>query len=124
MTDAPSEQLLALAARVEAAKAGEQRELLIVAFSLIFPDHYMEGRSGIGPSRWSTFKQMIDPGAYESAAMQLVPEGWRKSYDDLDDGRCGWRFERDNEQIYSNAATPALALTAAALRAHASGEQG
>lgn len=121
--------LLELAERCEGASADEQATLLIEAFDLI------DWRSKPGRSagitqhnpRWFKFDKMIRAEAYESAAMMLVPEG-----DDISGER--FRLEHWNAAsvihaahvratawvpgaIRVYAASPALALTAASLRA-------
>ena len=117
-------ELVKLAERCEAATGDEQRELLREAFDLAFP--------GEGPNtnRRGRFDTMLACKAYESAAMTLVPEGWefvrlerRRSWPD--DPR-GDRQLLEAEMMephgsgYSKTSAPtaALALTAAALRAH------
>lgn len=114
--------MTALSDRVEAANADEQRAMLKEAYHALFPhnspqyDHQHRAR----------FVGFLDAGAYESAAMMLVPEGWFTS--DFHQGPSGgnwWDLSRirDGDQRYTSAAgmasTPALALTAAAIRAGA-----
>lgn len=67
--------LLTLAAQIEQATEGQQREMLEAAWHEIH-------RGGYGPEgSWDTcrkcdqFKAMLAAKAYESAAMMLVPEG-------------------------------------------------
>lgn len=137
--------LLELAERCEGASADEQREMLLLAFEAAMPmprptriarqpDGAHWPGDGIGPytsefSAWSEmgrrFRKMLDALAFESAAMMLVPEGWNGFI----------RFSTENEAmagIYDPAdgfwgdpsqslgKTPALALTAASLRARES----
>ncbi len=52
------------------------------------------------------------------AAMTLVPEGWDQRFENID-GSINWKLQRGSVVVSSNAATPALALTAAGLRARA-----
>lgn len=126
-------ELIALAECVEKAE-GPSHDLFEQAFYLSFPGHYMPGRSGYGPNRWETFKRFLDAGAYLDAAMTLVPElpGYRLfRYKIGKDGETGspyseWIWGNDETrhviQAMGIAATPALALTAAALRARAAQE--
>jgi hypothetical protein len=101
-----------LAAKCEQATAEQQAQLLREAFYALFPAYLVEPRRD--RSRKSRFIKMIDANAFESAAMMLAPEGWQ------------WRLEARNAKlqagdlvIAADGATPALALCAAALRAHA-----
>lgn len=116
-----------LIARLEAAKADQQRELLIEAFEAFHPypgpRHYL-----VTEIDWSwdrmrdRFMRMLDAQAYESAALTLVPEGclWGAGNEDCTDRPWAWCLppgkswdDADN----SYAATPALALCIAALKA-------
>lgn len=95
--------------------------------------------SGFGTNA-GRFSAAMDARAYESAAIMLVPEGWRfgieqaGAYDgsprdeawcwpyesnfdpDWQNGQQGYRDASDGARGY--AATPALSLVAASLRAH------
>jgi hypothetical protein len=98
MTDPAT--LLALADRCEQAAEPDQKAAMLAvvdALGLPSKQHYLIVR-------------MIKIGAYESAAIALVPEG------------CGWMVMGNAAKVKrwpSRAATPALALCAAALRARA-----
>lgn len=133
-----------LAERIEAAGVDEQRAMLEEAFSILFPapdsgqamahkngwgniiaPHQSNGANPISPAflSWWKIKQrfttMLDAEAYESAAMMLVPEGWDWGCGGHDDP-WGWVCPPDreyNESMKAHAATPALALAAAAIRA-------
>jgi len=100
--------LLALASRVEAATSG-CRKLDAEICSRLF------GRS-IGVSRY-TFN--ID------AALSLVPSGWNHGYSSRQGTEPSWRVvaqcwnAKPASTLHGEAATPALALTAACLRARA-----
>lgn len=76
--------------------------------------------------RHERVSELLEVGAYESAAMTLVPEGWHTG--DFHQGPSGgnwWKLStiREGATYYTSVsgigATPALALTAAALRAKA-----
>ncbi|API60572.1 hypothetical protein BSL82_15815 [Tardibacter chloracetimidivorans] len=121
-----------LAAKVEAAE-GPTFELMCDAFDLCFPkppriwtedynawaDEYTQWQA-----RASAFSLFLDVGAWENAAMMLVPEGWfwRVGHSTL---YAGWAhlnrkhpdFCNREDEHSAQAATPALALTAASLRA-------
>lgn len=124
--------LEALAARVEAAEAADQCALLIEAFEGINGPRCRNTVHGTlkFADGWFAFKKMLDAEAYESAALQLVPEGWTRLTDNTD-GReivelyCpdydkhGWvpqPIERG-----SHPTSLALAMCAAALLARARG---
>lgn len=110
MTDLPT--------RCEAAGAGEQRALLEEA-----------GRELYGVSsafNWPRFTTMLDAEAYLSAAEMLVPEGWtdvRNYHRKMSDGSLHAYAEIGFDHLdmcltaEGRAATPALALAAASLRA-------
>jgi len=115
--------LTTLASRVEAATAEMQGKMLDEAWEAC-AQHSAEFRrfacaylTSFGTNA-GKFAMAMDAHAYESAAMMLVPEG------------CGWELVKrmalgnyaatvKTEGLYSicPAATPALALTAACLRA-------
>jgi hypothetical protein len=92
--------LLALADRCEQAAGPDQKLVMLSvldALKLPSKQHY-------------AIIRMIEVGAYESAAIALVPEG------------CRWMIMGNAAKVGrwpSRAATPALALCAAALRARA-----
>lgn len=115
-----------LATRVEAGSADMQRELLNESWNAL-AQHSADFRTFARarcPGFWanaSKFAVMLDAWAFESAAMTLVPEGLR--FEVTTTGYrpgatvCGNILTGVHEGSY--AATPALALTAACLRAHA-----
>ena len=115
--DVKLDALTELAERCEKATAEQQRELLLEAFETLTAA-FVATPSAI------KFVRMLDAEAYESAAMTLVPEGW--TYDAYQ-GPSGqphrWKLRTigDGDKFYTEveakAATPALALCAAALRA-------
>lgn len=122
-----------LSDRLEQAEAGEQRELLLEAFAAAFPKpfrgHYEplpEHSEWVG--RRLVFIRKLDAEAFESAALSLVPEGWRLgnlATDDPKDGgstahlvRIGAGYGANpDDRRWATATTPALAICAAALRA-------
>lgn len=111
-----------LAARVEAL-AGPDRRIDTEILEMVggfTPTGLPTFRGGLG---YPAFTQSVD------AAMSLVPEGWAWTL--YSDASCeiGYEPERGglmNPEFQSDAATPALALCAAALRARptATGESG
>ena len=118
------EELLALADRVVAAIAEQQSYMLELAYQEI---HGIYPGAHISlPSHALRFGRMVRAEAYESAAMSLVPEGWgfvlaSKGIDDDNPDKWCVNIAQDPDDAgrLTFAATPALALTAAALRAHA-----
>lgn len=131
--------LLELAERVEAGERCDQYALLAEALIAIRGPLQSNPRPGIvvHNRHWFRFKRMLDAEAYESAAMTLIPEGWAldglsmwpgsKSLDACRANLLG-TYERNGERWHNSkcgrtkgsGATPANALTAACLRAHAS----
>jgi len=116
-------ELLALAARVEAA-TGADRELdfwISVRLGTTATDTdeaYQEDIDALG------IDGMDIPHAYTAsldAALSLVPSGWVCTHAYFNDQRAVFNFTkwRDGNPMYASgvALTPALALTAAALRA-------
>ena len=121
--------------RIESAAGADQRELLIEAFEAIFPTPVSSSYDPVtqewfGPAQWhelaDRFYAMLDAEAYESAALMLVPEGafWCLGHE----GDCEAPSEFKARLIVpklgsvdlrrqSIAATPALAICAAALKA-------
>lgn len=70
--------------------------------------------------KFNPFFYMLEARAYESAAMMLIPEGWHTRLATEDRHSHSWRWELRGGygvNIGARAATPALALTAASLRA-------
>lgn len=123
MTDPAT--LLALAERCEAADASEQRELLWEAFLALQarPDDHTPGVKEWS-WLWNRFNLMTGAEAYESAAMMLVPEGYGVKVRRWVNGRgAAGCYPSESADDWHNAATPALALCAAALRARAGGGQ-
>lgn len=133
-----AEELLDLASRCEAADASEQRELLEAAYEAVSGSSlYRDVVSTVdavegNAERASQFTAMLEVEAYESAAMQLLPEGQGRgcffmSRDSFGRTHCNaWTDVEFNRKVHASAATPALALCAASLkaRAHTSGERG
>jgi len=112
--------LLALAARVEAA-TGADRELDREIDRALFPQYWRRSETG------SWFSNYVHrPPAFTAsldAAASLVPEGWayhiavRPWFDVFQAKGSVWAFGQRVASFTASAATPALALTAAALRA-------
>ena len=127
MTDTQS-----LIARLEAATAIDQRDALISAYIAIHDGDHPEFCSS---TRALRFMRMLDAEAYESAALTLVPEGWRMAAlcqrdpwfcrletDDFESVTWGkgsdWITEvTSGSEATANSTTPALAIVIAALRA-------
>lgn len=134
MTNA--ETLLSLAERVEAASADETVSLLFDAFDLTNWRSKRRGSLVTHNPQWFAFVEFIRGRGFIDAAMSLVPEGWFLQFSDWQHptlrARGPWQAilvqDRDDlsgvfDARCDHAATPALALTAAALRAHASQSQ-
>lgn len=107
--------------RIEQATAEQVRELLEEAFNTLFPypgaEHYLALEvDWTWDWLYARFRKMLDAEAWTSAAEMLVPEGFV--------GMAGlgipeavlWRSGQFS-QVRGKAATPALALAAACLRA-------
>ena len=113
--------LLTLATQIEQATEDQQQDMLIAAWGAMFP--FIIGEQASQSARWESgakFSRMLAAKAYESAAIMLVPDGYdwdigTERNRDLD--ASAWLNKGDNfsEEIF--AATPALALAAACLRA-------
>jgi len=123
--------LVELAARVKAATAEQQAELLNDAFAVVFgPPKRVMDDDGVWLELRVRFDGLLKWRAFESAAMTLVPEGWDWS---AGTGRgTGWATlglkvtdrigGSSDDEISREASTPALALVAACLRARAAAE--
>lgn len=98
-----------LADRCEKATADEQHELLQQAGTFVLER---------GTEAWTAFNRAMHGFCYLDAAMTLVPEGWRRLLSERDDGSWVVSLLRHDakEREQGDAATPALALCAAALR--------
>ena len=118
--------VLALAARVEAATGAEQHEMLEAAFVAAHgpkPERVHGGSAGM--DAWlilhNPFVSLLWAGGFLDAAMSLVPSGWVCTHAYFNDQRAVFNFTkwRDGNPMYASgvALTPALALTAASLRA-------
>jgi hypothetical protein len=107
-------KLIELAERVEALTVDNDPRLwMIRAYEAIFgssPDH-----------RWAPFEKLINARAFFNAAMTLVPEGmtWCVGTMDGTPEAGVWGKGPVPADAYVKAADPALALTAACLRAMA-----
>lgn len=126
----PAETAEDLAARCEAA-SGPDRELDCLIYCATAQSHfeYWGGECVLavqgGFSARLDWKDLPHPTASIEAALTLVPEGYNWSLDYIN-RRCGAVLNNTpygKFAILADAATPALALTAAALRAHANKTQ-
>lgn len=113
-----------LSDRIAAAQEPDHA-LFAEAHLAIFPEPIGE-QAPIQTDNWRAwsnrrykFGQLLRHGAYVDAALTLVPEGWNRSFtDDPDDlGGCIAELWTAKQHAWANAATPALAMTAAALKA-------
>ena len=124
-------ELLALAARVEAAQ-GADRELDALIYDAVGHFAWWDAIKVVkrSPDRHEALMMNVRasnfaPTASLDAAASLVPEGWRWSVETLSSagplGLCEHWPQSGQRHPYTRgeAATPALALTAAALRARA-----
>lgn len=136
MTDKAT--LMALAERVEKASGDDQRELLIEAFKAIHGQK--PHRPSGGSPEWLAWLHLFNPffkkleaRAFLDAAMSLVPEGyiWMVTNSGLEHptkpdftraSAVVAEWESTAPMDDRSAATPALALTAASLRAIANKE--
>jgi hypothetical protein len=120
--------------RLEQATAEQQRELLEAAFVAIHGEPTEATRPNVASAwldRWRPFLALLDAGGFLDAAMSLVPEGWRWMAGQREFPHCrayvengelafrgfGLRPNPARQWFEVTAATPALALCAAALRA-------
>jgi len=110
--------LIELAGRVERAEA-DSGGLMILAYYACFgmPNTEAEHRP------FDRFHAMLNAGAYESAALTLVPDGlaWSGEFSDYNYANC-WPDTSDYDGRplgEGRGATPALAIVAAALKARA-----
>jgi hypothetical protein len=137
------DELIEMAERCERAEPSEQRALLTQAFEVVHGRQLAAG--------WETedgrcetnarlkFDRMLEAGAFESAAMTLVPEGWaveRSGWHTIAEPHHAgfelWQYRKNADGEYrhsssetitkGSAVTAALALCAAALRARATTE--
>lgn len=130
----PNPDLNALADRAEGAGVDEQFDLVLLAWDTLNSMPNTTDEEAFGEWRYARrgFVGMLTLGAYESAALMLVPEGW--TTDRYHQGPSGqahwWRLVSigPEDQQYSaaeaKARTAALALVAACLRAHAAKGEG
>ena len=106
-----------LIAALEAAD-GPSRDLMLEAFAAHYPD---DGTADYG-DRLFRFVAMLNAEAWESAALMLVPEGWHWSTNSGGTARIwvqGVYYAAEAEN--AAAATPALAICIAALKAGGEG---
>ena len=120
---------MTLLSRIETATADQQADLLREAFTTVFgeeppseykPRAWKTGEPDFSPAwvayinRRNRFRNFLDCGAYESAAISMLPEGA-----DCTVSWCHGKAEAVAfiDAITGDAATPALALIAAILKA-------
>jgi hypothetical protein len=112
------DDLTALIVRVEAATVAEQSDVFAAAL--------MAARKAgwFAAKQYSSALRMLAACAYESAAASLVPEGWFVMLGYQNGGQSAGAsltefpaWQNRGRDAQGTAATPALALTAAGLRA-------
>jgi len=114
-----AETLIALADRVEAAEAGEQHAIVVKALEALCI------AKAITYGQQATMLRYLSAHAFLDAAVSLVPEGWAWMAGCAPgDGFFATLAPTDEsgieaDDVDTNAATAALALTAAAIRARA-----
>jgi hypothetical protein len=120
-----------LAERCEQATDQYQRRLLSETYRELFggPDTIIISRwPGYISPRWDSFHKMLEAEAFLDAAMTLIPAGWVLSQLGINGKRDKWSVllwvDDEWTDLHPNApcgdaATPALAICAAALRAKA-----
>ena len=100
--------LLELATRAEQAGPNDQRHILELAWQEVY-GHFPGSHESL-PERTLLFARRLNAEAYLDAALMLVPEG------------CGFAIMGNGAKVGRHigaSSTPALALTAATLRARA-----
>ncbi len=124
--------LIALAEKVETLSGPCARTWAEVQLALRgFPRRAYEQRNGIRPRgtpplderEWAASHFGTGGTGYLDDAVGLVPEGWDWQYSSATGTAGVWQGSIKRPYI-ANAATPALALTAAAIRAHAAQKEG
>ena len=100
-----------LIAKLEAAQEDEQGELILKALQYAFEHDW------IIATRFVLAKMWVRSGAYLSAAMVLVPKGWFCRLDTSGADVQLWHPDKRWEEYRGFAATPALAVAIAALKA-------
>lgn len=131
--------LIELAKRCEAATADQQHTLLDDAYHAVFPKPeriWVTDNAGSWTDEYSAhherswrFQEFLDAKAYVDAALTLVPEGWRWTWDGArKEAICvkngAMPTSRDGKFSLGNSDAPALAICAAALRAREAAEVG
>lgn len=122
-----TDTLMDLIERVEKATPELQGKLIDEAWEACAEDSAAFRRfacahsSGFGTNA-GRFSAALEARAFESAAIMLVPEGFIFGCGPKDATKTAWAWASPDGPLeyrsISNAATPALALCAAALRAH------
>ena len=123
------EELLALASRCEQATVDQQATLLLEAFDLTNWRSRRKGQLVENNPQWLRFDKMVRVEAFESAAMSLVPEVWVLTLT-VWESEAEARLEDDRihpvrlPSIVFEAASAALAIASASLRARAAMGEG
>jgi hypothetical protein len=119
------QQCIDLAERCEAADGGDQREILLAGFSLVASTLGAtdDNKMKFDFPHLSKFMDMLDCGAYESAAMKLLPKGcfWAITMRGVKRGGYHACCQLSGDLDWREAKTPALALLAAICRAMGEG---
>ena len=110
----PEGKLLELAAKCCMAASDEQGALLSDAWDLIAPVKGIAWARGYA----GTFASMVDAGAFESAALLLIP-GDQWGYQMMPQFGVVRHPDQREKDAEAHGRTPALAFTAACLRARA-----
>ncbi len=119
-------ELATLVQRLAIAESGQQADLLKECFEATLGPIKTSSRSGLQRyhDQWLAFDKKLRAEAFESTAMMLVPEG--EGYELIHKiaaqttgfATCDDKIERGDRHCIS-AKTPAMALAAAAVQAHA-----
>lgn len=114
-----TDPLTDLIARLETATAEEQDGALMDAIDCANARGWITGPELFKADRWRAY------GAYESAALVLLPDGWSVSLNafPIESGkphvsRCFLNGDGKVARNEEHCATPALAIAAASIRAH------
>ena len=98
--------------KLEAATEAEQERLILETLQFAYDRDWMTGVKFVMVRAWMPL------GAYLSAAVVLVPEGWFYRLDTSGADVQLWHPDKRWEEHRGFATTPALAITIAAMKAH------